>query len=187
MSRWLNPALRVYHGTSAAAAGIAMPASGAPLSYAGLIAKPLPVPFVINLARCRPFTDFGQGFYVTTSLHQAREWANTKVRSWTSRTQALVLEFAPDRDWLATLEALCFVRPTQDFWDLVHDCRNRFPPHQRIYPHGPYDVVFGPVSIWPSRLLIADCDQISFHTARSLIGMGSNPIVVDIAPSRLFP
>src|ERR1700728_1758376 len=125
MPRWFNPALRVYHGTSTTAVGLTMPASGTPLPYANFIGNRLPVPFVISLARCRPFTDFGQGFYVTTKLHQAREWANAKVRSTPSHTQAVVLEFAPDRDWLASLETLCFVRPTKEFLDLAPDCRNK--------------------------------------------------------------
>jgi hypothetical protein len=175
--RWFNPPLLVYHGTDTVAIG------------AGSVSIGQAVRFAVNLARCRPFTDFGQGFYVTTNLHQAREWANAKVERTLaqptppSRPQAMVLGFEADRDWLASLEALCFVRPIRDFWDLVHDCRNRYPPHQRVYPYGPYDIVYGPVTIWPSRLLIADCDQISFHTPRSLQGLGANPTIVDAAPA----
>jgi hypothetical protein len=33
------------------------------------------------------------------------------------------------------------------------------------------DVVYGLVTIWPSRLLIQDCDQISFHTNRAARGL----------------
>jgi hypothetical protein len=84
-----------------------------------------------------------------------------------------VLGFDLDRDWLATLETLGFVRETRDIWDLVDTCRHGFAPHQRVYPHGPYDVVFGPVTLWPSILLIKDCDQISFHTPRAAAGFGA--------------
>jgi hypothetical protein len=182
MPRWINPPLRVYHGTSTDSI------SG---SVRGSALAPGPIPFAISLSFCRPYTDFGHGFYVTTSLHQAREWANSKVRSAPHATsaQALVLEFFPDRDQLASLETLCFVRPTKDYWDLIHDCRNRFPPHQRVYPYGPYDVVYGPVTIWPSRLLIANCDQISFHTQRALICLGTSANILQIAPrtAKLFP
>ena len=31
-----------------------------------------------------------------------------------------------------------------------------------------YDIVFGPVSLWRQRLVIKDCDQISFHTEAAL-------------------
>jgi hypothetical protein len=69
--------------------------------------------FVVNLSLCRPLTDFGQGFYTTTSLHQAREWANARVRRVLAPTQqhtAVVIQFSLDRDWLARLDALAFAR-----------------------------------------------------------------------------
>jgi len=135
----------------------------------------------INLARCRPFTDFGQGFYCTTSLHQAQQWANARVLRTLAPTgptpTAVVLAFQLNRYWLASLETLAFVRPIKDFWDLVQDCRNGFPPHQRSTPYNVcYDVVFGPVTLWPQRLVIQDCDQISFHTQRAVRGLKS-PVV----------
>jgi hypothetical protein len=197
MPRWIDPPLRVYHGTDTTA--LPSPASS-PLVGT-------PVPFAVNISRCRPFTDFGQGFYVTTNLHQARQWANAKVvRTLSPRTspRALVLEFLTDRDWLASLEALCFVRPIQDFWNLVHDCRNMFPPHQRVSSNQSYrkssgascyEVVYGPVTLWPSLLTIQDCDQISFHNPHNLTGLcidpisglPSQPTIADIAPVDVFP
>jgi hypothetical protein len=33
----------------------------------------------IQLNFCKPITDFGQGFYTTTYLHQAKNWANIRV------------------------------------------------------------------------------------------------------------
>ncbi len=127
----------------------------------------------IKLNLCRPRTDFGQGFYTTTSEHQARQWANQRCRRILaprgSGPTATVLRFAIDRDALADLHHLAFVRETADFWNLVHDCRLGFPPHQRTGSRQrAYDVVYGPVSLWQQTLVIADCDQISFHTARAL-------------------
>ncbi len=126
------------------------------------------------MALCRPNTDFGQGFYVTTSEHQAKQWANTRwVRNPLSGIKALVLRFELDRDWIASLDTLAFARPIQDFWDLVTDCRNGFRPHQRLPPHNPpFDIVYGPVTLWPQILVIQDCDQISFHTSRAAAGQG---------------
>ncbi|GJD49110.1 hypothetical protein OPKNFCMD_1840 [Methylobacterium crusticola] len=163
MPVWSNPVLRVYHGTDDVSAAVAPNAAlGTPLS------------FVVTLALCRPNTDFGQGFYVTTRLHQAREWANTRVLRAPPQPglHAVVLGFDLDRDWLAGLDSLTFVRPIRDFWNLVTDCRHGFAPHQRIPPRpAPYDVVYGPVTLWPQRLVIADCDQISFHTRRAIRGL----------------
>ena len=159
MPVWRNKDLYVYHGTDANSVAAAAVATGSVL------------PFVVNLALCRPRTDFGRGFYVTTNLHQAEQWANTRVISLPSRTVfAVVLRFRVTRDSLASLESLAFVRATNDFWDLVTDCRIGFAPHQRSSGQ-PYDVVYGPVTLWPQRLIINDCDQISFHTQRAVTNL----------------
>ena len=179
MPRWSNPPLLVYHGTDT----IAVPrAAGLPIGRS--------VPFRIQVGLCRPFTDFGQGFYVTTHLHQARQWANAKViRTPNPSSQVLVLGFFLDRDWLASLEALTFVRPIQDFWNLVYDCRNMFPPHQRVLPAtAAYDTVYGPVTLWPSILTIQDCDQISLHNQTKIDDHQlADPIIIDKALTDTFP
>ena len=179
MPAWNNTPLTVYHGTDDVS-------SGRPGIRQGTVLRG----FAVNLSICRPFTDFGRGFYTTTSLHQAREWANARVRRIVSPTQthtAMVIEFHLDRDWLASLETLAFARPIVDFWNLVTDCRNGFPPHQRPGSKPTYDVVYGPVTIWPSRLLIQDCDQISFHTTGAAAGL-RRPVVTQVAPAGgLFP
>lgn len=174
MPQWFNPPLRAYHGTDTDALGVPY---GASLTRRTMIA------FTPNLALCRPFTDFAQGFYLTTRLHQAREWANAKVLRTPAPTTAVVLEFRLDRDQLAALEAICFVRETSDFWNFVHDCRGGFLSHGRTYPRGPYDLVYGPVTLWPQRLTISNCDQVSFHTTSALTLLGSKPTIKDIPPT----
>jgi hypothetical protein len=172
--QWKNPLLTVYHGTDNSAAVIqAAPVGGR-------------LPFVVNLALCRSFTDFGQGFYTSTSLHQAKQWANTRVLRTTGTTgSAVVLRFEIHRDWLASLDTLAFVRAIADFWALVADCRVGFPPHQRQPPHPvPYDVVYGPVTLWPQILIISDCDQISFHTQKALGGL--NTVFLEARATYLF-
>jgi len=62
MPTWNNKPLTVYHGTDDASLGRPGVTQGTVLNG-----------FVVNLSLCRPLTDFGQGFYTTTSLHQARE------------------------------------------------------------------------------------------------------------------
>jgi Protein of unknown function (DUF3990) len=179
MPTWNNKPLTVYHGTDDVSLGRPGVTQGTVLRG-----------FVVNLSLCRPLTDFGQGFYTITSLHQAREWANARVRRVLAPAQqhtAVVIQFSLDRDWLARLDALAFARPIVDFWDLVTDCRYGFPPHQRSGSQAAYDVVYGPVTIWPSRLLIQDCDQISFHTPATASGLGT-PVVADVAAGgALFP
>ncbi len=159
MPLWSNKDLYVYHGTDSGSVGATAATSGSILA------------FKVNLSLCRPFTDFGQGFYVTTNLHQAKQWANTRTRAVNlslpvsaSARVATILQFRLSRDWLAGLEGLTFVLDATDFWALVDDCRSGFPPHQRTGTKNAYEVVYGPVTLWPQRLVIKDCDQISFHT-----------------------
>jgi Protein of unknown function (DUF3990) len=173
MPRWFNPPLRAYNGTDTRAIGVP----------SGAVKPGTALSFTPNLAFCRPFTDFAQGFYLTTRLHQAREWANAKVLRTRGSTTAVVLEFRLDRDRLAALEALSFGRETSDFWDFVHDCRGGFLSHGRTYPRGSYDLVYGPVTLWPQRLTIQNCDQISFHTTNALTVLGANPTIKDVAPA----
>jgi hypothetical protein len=167
MPRWTLPGgslknLVLYHGTDNSVPGTA-----------GMRANTR-INFTANLARCSPNTEFGQGFYTTTSEHQARQWANAKYVSNPARVNALLLRFEVDRNWLAAMETLFFVRPTGDFWDLVDDCHLGFRPHQRPPPNNPpFDVVCGPVSLWPRVHIIQDCDQVSFHTQRAVHGLGN--------------
>jgi hypothetical protein len=54
----------------------------------------------------------GRGFYLTSNLNQACQWANTRVLPWQGPNQnkiAAVLEFEVDWDQLATRSDLAFV------------------------------------------------------------------------------
>lgn len=106
MPQWTLPAgsikpLVVYHGSDDSIPGAAGMTPGSQL-----------LGFRVNLATCRPNTDFGQGFYVTTSEHQAKQWANARwLRTPGGSVNALVLRFALDREWLAALDSVAFARP----------------------------------------------------------------------------
>ncbi len=157
---WQNGPVALYHGTDDLSAAI--------------IASPsFPMNHSVNLGRSNALTDFGRGFYVTTSLHQARNWANNRYRralaTPSPANHAVVLRFDVARDVLATLNVLCFVTEgsSQDYWDFITHCRNAMGSHM-FQGSRDYDVVFGPVSLWPQTLVIKDCDQISFHTNNSL-------------------
>ena len=173
MPRWTNRPMTLYHGTDTEALTAYTLRKHDTLSM-----------FSIDLAQCSKRTDFGQGFYTTSWNHQARNWANRRVRN-TRRagvsSRAVVLSFAVSRDVLADLECLCFVRADGDYWDLVADCRRGIRPHQRTDSQRniAYDVVYGPVSLGNQQLVILDSDQVSFHTSSGIAAL-SAPYVVDI-------
>ena len=157
---WTNRPLVLYHGTTnIAASAISTPSNLRPHS--------------IDLALCNPKADFGQGFYLTTVLIQAEDWADRQFRYLSSRTKeltrAVVLRFEVDRNQLASLLSLCFVTdgPSSDYRDFVEHCRNQVGPHL-LYGNRNYDIIFGPVTLWTQRLVIKDADQISFHTEAAL-------------------
>jgi hypothetical protein len=124
----------------------------------------------INTAHCRLRTDFGIGFYTTTSYRQAAFWANGQYRrarrKGTRAAHAVVLQFTLPRIPLSNRSSLVFIveNSNPDYWDFVTGNRTGPQPHYTIENvDGNYDVVYGPVSLWPQLLVIKDCDQISFH------------------------
>jgi hypothetical protein len=156
---WNNPDLVLYHGTIQMSA-IAITSDG------------------IALSEARIRTDFGPGFYTTTHLEQAREWAAKKSRSIRGSAPAVVA-FRIERNALSQLDALFFVRGNHDaldFWRLVHYCRDSEPvikgraDHLRQIEPAAYDVIAGPVARFPTdeRLIYSDMDQVSFHTQAAL-------------------
>lgn len=68
----------------------------------------------------RTITDFGRGFYTTTSFTQARDWANKKQERH-GAGNAAVMQFTINRDWLSGLRSLVFVIEvgTAGYWDFV--------------------------------------------------------------------
>ena len=163
MPSWNNQPAVLYHGTDTAVLSPLIP------NLHNLLNG-----FKIDLKRCRPDSDFGRAFYATTNEQQAREWANARVRQARNAirpnltTTAVLLTFPVDRSALAGLDTLCFVRPTADYYALVDDCRLGFPAHGRQPPKTAYDVVLGPVRMWPQKLVIFDGDQISFNTVAAI-------------------
>ena len=132
----------------------------------------------IDLQLCRVDSDFGRGFYTTTVVYQARQWAWT--RSYAAQQKRgnhpVVLRFVVDRHDLAYLASIQFVlggRSREDFWSLVQHCRQSTP--NAINDHnGPvhmhdgtrwYDMACGPVSaFWRQRYCMVGADQFGFHT-----------------------
>jgi hypothetical protein len=160
---WTNQRLILFHGTLSVHAATIV-SSG------------------VNVTLGRPYTDFGQGFYTTTVEQQARSWA-WQLSLRRRGTFPAVVRFDVDRDQLASLQSLWFVRGSfnaDDYWSLVFHCRRGGAAHGRAVNNGWYDIVVGPVAAsWRTRLTIHDADQISFHTppAAALLD-ASNPTVL---------
>jgi hypothetical protein len=154
---WTNQSLILYHGTVRT-------------HLSSLRAA-------IDVQQGRVRTDFGQGFYTTTWLEQAQ------LRAWQLSLRQggapVVLQLDVDREALASLDGLWFVRGglmVEDFWSFVHHCRGGLARHGRSRNDGWYDLVAGPlVASWKQRLIVADADQISFHTARAARLLDASP------------
>lgn len=144
---WANQAMVLYHGTI-------------DLFAADTLAK-------VRVKLGKPGTDFGPGFYTTSIHRQAHTWA-VQIADRVPGSKPAVIELTIARDALAELEALVFVRGdfnADDYWSFVHYCRNRAADHGRKRPRRYYDVVYGPVAaFWNQRMIIANSDQVSFHT-----------------------
>ena len=120
----------------------------------------------VDLNRCKHLRDFGRGFYTTTRQTQAERWAND-LAAQTAGAAPAVLEFTVERNDLALLETLFFVRGSAgavDFWSFVQFCRSSAADHGRAHTLW-YDLVVGPVmGSMRKQRVIPDGDQISFHT-----------------------
>lgn len=99
---WQNDDLILFHGCSNL--------SLRPQSVQGIIVNALPHRINPRAGGAkRP--DFGLGFYTTTWLRQAKNWANLRVHKVSrkhSNAVAVVLQFTMKRDHLAQLEDLVF-------------------------------------------------------------------------------
>jgi hypothetical protein len=186
---WANGPLILYHGTDnrSVLAGGHTEARGAPgtldlsMNPCNIYIGPIldaPVPPSV-----RSGTDFGPGFYTTTSEHQARQWANERVRKAMApgRAQeiAVVLRFEVARDSFHALEILSFLRDDPAFWDFITYCR-QYGRQDHLRSHNGslvpwpemYEVVHGPVTLWQQTLVLKDCDQYSFHSHRAIAALG---------------
>src|SRR2546425_11629306 len=96
---WTNQPLALFHGTLT-------------VHVQGILQG-------VKITAGRRHTDFGQGFYTTTVERQARAWAwQLSLRPVNQKRgaqgQPVVLQFDVDREKLARLNFLCFVRGSFD-------------------------------------------------------------------------
>jgi hypothetical protein len=126
---WSNQDLVLFHGTTLPA-GESILADG------------------VLLDRAERRADFGRGFYTTTDLRQASNFA--RRISEPRCMPGSIVQFSLERNLLSELAALAFVRgglDALDYWSMVRHCRAGNGGHARLAGvKAFYDVVFGPVA-----------------------------------------
>lgn len=142
---WQDQTLELFHGTS-------------DLFLSSIQKK-------VDVRKGQHLKDFGRGFYTTTNIDKARDWAaNT---AYFVGGDPAVVRFEVSRNDLAMLDCLFFVRGDKsavDFWSFVQYCRTIPSDHNRVHQAW-YDLVVGPITgTWTQQSVIPDADQISFHT-----------------------
>jgi hypothetical protein len=135
-----------------------------------------------KLSKCRQKTDFGKGFYTTTSFEQAKKWAILR-RNRFHAGQAYVSEYAIDDAVLSSREYKIkyFDGVTKEWLDFVFNNRRGLASEK-------FDMVMGPVAndslyatllLYEQGVLSAEAaitqlktytlfDQLSFHTPKAL-------------------
>lgn len=152
---WINRDVYLYHGTNEDSATNILQIG-------------------VKLFKGPAAKDFGQGFYTTTNLEQAKHWASIRSRA---RHGSAILEYRLPRHLFDNFSTLFFLRKGEDtgdngYWDFVRHCRSdRDASHMRGNDQSQYDVVMGPVAKRWDQLPLSihdGYDQISFHTERAV-------------------
>ena len=94
----------------------------------------------IDLSKCRPYKDFGKGFYLTEIREQAEKMASRTAHIYEG--EPIVTEFEFDESALSQLFVKQFDGPNEE-WALFV-LANRSKEHEQ--PTHSYDIVIGPVA-----------------------------------------
>lgn len=95
----------------------------------------------IELEKCRPFKDFGKGFYLTDLEEQAMKMAVKKSKIF--HGSPVILKFKFDTGLLTNgeLKVKKFNRPDREWAEFIYNNRSR----TRTFRHD-YDIVIGPIA-----------------------------------------
>lgn len=96
----------------------------------------------IDLSKCRPYKDFGKGFYLTDIQEQARRMAARTVRMFNGIPTVTTFEFDLDKVIAEGLKILTFDAPDSEWARFVmqnRDINIEQPSHD-------FDIVIGPVA-----------------------------------------
>ncbi len=94
----------------------------------------------IDLSRCKPYKDFGQGFYLTEIREQAEQMARRTSAIYGG--EPVVTEFEFDETALNVLSVKTFEEPSEEWALFVMANRSR----NHIQPTHGFDIVIGPVA-----------------------------------------
>lgn len=94
----------------------------------------------INLAKCKPYKDFGQGFYLTEIKEQAEQMARRTATIYGG--DPIVTEFEFDESALEDLSVKRFENPSEEWALFVMANRSR----ENTHPIHSFDIVVGPVA-----------------------------------------
>lgn len=95
----------------------------------------------VELEKCRPFKDFGRGFYLTTNKSHAASMAKRAAQR--NGTTPIITAFEFDTDALKLnkhLKVLKFRSTSREWAEFVYNNREN-----RYYSHN-YDIVVGPIA-----------------------------------------
>jgi hypothetical protein len=157
----------------------------------------------VDLGKCKPFKDFGRGFYTTTLREQAVRMAERTVRIY-REGKPCVTEFFFDDAHLTSvvLNIKQFKEPDNEWAKFVINNRNRlFTDIQNLCCNidNKYDIVVGPVAndditalidvylsgilsdeVLTRELTFRDLSiQVSFHTEKSLVCLQTTGVYYD--------
>ena len=145
----------------------------------------------IDLNRCKPYKDFGKGFYLTTLPEQAEKMARRVARIYGGKPCVTIFEFNDAAFSDNHLSIRTFDKPSKEWAVFVINNRNRAfndPDNAECNIDNKYDVVIGPIANDDLALLFRQfsnglitveelvrgmefkqlTNQYSFHTEQSL-------------------
>lgn len=96
----------------------------------------------IDLNRCRPYKDFGKGFYLTDIKEQAQRMAARTVRMYKGTATLTAFEFDIDEASASGLKIKVFEKPDNEWARFVMKNRDL----NVAQPAHDFDIVIGPVA-----------------------------------------
>lgn len=97
-----------------------------------------------EITKGKPYKDFGQGFYLSDTIEQAKEMAQRVVERIGAGQTPVVSTFEFDESVMAdgSLKVKCFETYTEEWAEFVMRNRDRKTPQ----PYHDYDIVYGPIA-----------------------------------------
>jgi len=96
-----------------------------------------------EIAKGKPYKDFGQGFYLSVDLKQAQEMASQRASQFLDATPVVsAFEFDESAMTDGSLKVKRFETYTEEWAEFVLRNRDRKTPQ----PYHDYDIVYGPIA-----------------------------------------